>query len=103
MTHHRCTGCKGESYPRHKYKGGVFCDSCIRWIRGFRPHTSSGRSWLGALWDRIVDFATSVFQGKKVKRVSLSEEKAAYSRSKAMATRARSVPMNPAIQQPQKR
>lgn len=94
MAHHRCTKCKQESDRRHKYYGGVFCESCIRWIRGFTPHTR-GRSLFGSLWDRIVDFATSVFQGKAVKRVSLIEERASHSRFKAMQARARSIPFNP--------
>jgi len=102
MAHHRCTRCKEESYPRHKWHGGVFCDGCIRWIRGSLPHTG-GRSWLGSIWDRIVDFATSVFQGKTVKRVRLTEERALHSRLKAMETRARNIPFNSASSVPQNR
>ena len=46
MPHHRCTGCKQESYPRHKHLGGVYCEACIRRIRGFIP---GKRGWLGSL------------------------------------------------------
>ncbi len=47
MNHHRCTRCKQESYPRHKYYGGVFCDSCIQIARGFSPGKGGFFSRLG--------------------------------------------------------
>jgi len=101
MAHHRCTRCKEESEVRHKYQGGVYCDSCISEIRGFHPHTG-GRSWFGSIWDRIADFATSVFRRKSVKRVNLIEERASYTRLKAMQMRARSIQPNPQGAVPQK-
>lgn len=112
MAHHRCTRCKEESDTRHRYKrsgvAGVYCDSCIRWIRGFRP--SIGTGWLGSIrsiwgniWDVLADFASSVFQHKNIKRVRIAEERATYSRLKlAMASRARSIPYNPQGAAPQK-
>lgn len=108
MTHHRCTRCKQEAYPRHKYYGGVYCDSCISWIRGFRPHIGTGwlgsiRSIWGSIWDRIADFASFVFQHKTIKRVRIAQEKQSYSLFKAMALRARSIPYNPEGGVPQKR
>ena len=108
MAHHRCTRCKQESYPRHKYHGGVYCDSCLSWIRGFRPHHGAG--WLGSvfsrvwdIWDRITDFASSIFRHKTIKRVRIAEERADYSRLKVtLAMRSRSIPGNPATGMPQK-
>ena len=105
MAHHRCTRCKQESDIRHKHVGGVYCDSCLRWIRGFRPHT--GTSWLGSvfssIWDMVTDFATSIFRHKTIKRVRILAEKADYSRQKAaIATMARSIPYNPEGVVPQK-
>jgi hypothetical protein len=108
MAHHRCTRCKQESEIRHKYQGGVYCDSCISWIRGFRPHTGAG--WLGpirsiwsSIWDVITDFASSVFQHKTIKRVSIAKDKEEYSRMKAMGImRARSILPNPQGAAPQK-
>ena len=105
MAHHRCTRCKQESYPRHKYHGGVYCDSCLSWIRGFRPHHGPG--WLGSIWrsmwDLITDLASSIFTHKTIKRVHIADEKASYSRLKgAMTMRARSMPSNPEAGFPQK-
>ena len=112
MAHHRCTRCKQESYPRYKYKrsgvAGVYCDSCISWVRGFRPHIDAGwlgsmRSIWGSIWDRITDFASSVFQHKSIKGVRIAEERASYFRLKgAMSMRAKSIPFNPATSIPQK-
>jgi len=105
MVHHRCTRCKQESDHRSKYFGGVFCDDCMRWIasRGHIKVPHSSRSWLGRMWDKVVDFASSVFQGKPVKRVSMIEERASHAQVKAMEARARSIPYNPQGGVPQKR
>lgn len=94
MAHHRCTRCKQEAYPRHKYYGGVFGDTCIREIRGFRPQ-AHGRGWFSSIWERIRDFATSVFSGKTIKRVTLDKERASYSQFKAYQARARDIPSDP--------
>lgn len=102
MAHHRCTGCKQESYPRHKYHGGVYCDTCISRIRGFLP-SSRRRSWLGSWWDRIVEKISGFFGSKRVRLISVKEERAAYSRLKDMQARARSIPSNPLGGAPQKR
>ena len=99
MAHHRCTRCKQESSPRHKWMGGVFCDSCIREIRGYRPH--SGRSWLGSLWDRIVDFTALIFRPSLPTHQSKAEAGAVRVQFKTMEARARSIPPNPAGGVPQ--
>jgi len=107
MVHHRCTRCKQESYPRHKWHGGVFCDDCIRWIRGFRPHMAVQHSWLRRLWARIADFASVVVQQKRVKRVSLIqakvENRARQSQYKAVQSRARDIPASAQSALPQNR
>ncbi|MBA7610202.1 hypothetical protein ES703_17408 [subsurface metagenome] len=107
MAHHRCTRCKQESDIRHKHLGGVYCDSCIRWIKGFRPHAGTG--WLGSIrdrvtdfWGMITDFATSVFTRKTIKRVSIERERASHAQLKAMQAKARDIPFNPAAGVPQK-
>ena len=101
MANHRCTRCKQDSYTRHKWHGGVYCDSCISYIRGDRPHTG-GRSWFGSMWDMIVDFATLVFRHKRVKRVCITKGSALRSLFKSMETKARSIPFNPSASVPQK-
>lgn len=93
MAHHRCTRCKQESYPRHKYGNGIYCEDCIREIRhGYRP--SSG-SWLGSLWGKIVGLAQSVFHFESSGRVKRERERASYSRMKTMEARARRIPPDP--------
>lgn len=105
MAHHRCTRCKQESDIRHKHLGGVYCDACIRWIRGGR-YGGPGRSWLGSvfgsIWDMITDLATSVFTRKTIKRVSIAKERASHAQLKAMQAKARDIPFNPAAGVPQK-
>ena len=59
MAHHRCTRCKEESNPRHKYYGGVYCNSCIREIKGYRRGLGGFFSDLFSdAWSWIKDFAT---------------------------------------------
>ena len=99
MAHHRCTRCKQESYPRYKYEGGVYCDDCINDIRcGFGRR----RSWLGSIWDRIVELADIVFKRKSPKHTQRAEERAIRSKYKAMEAKARSIPSNPQQASPQK-
>lgn len=104
MVHHRCTGCKRESYPRHKYGGGVFCDDCMSSIasHSYIKAPSRRRSWLGSLWDKIVDHARSFFRPLAPKPES-SIESASYARLKSMEARARRIPSNPEAGVPQKR
>jgi len=90
----KCTRCKqDESYPRHKWMGGVFCETCIRWIRGFRP-ASRGRSWLGSLWERV-----SVFLGRvlnpRTKHIDMDKERAIQTQMKVQKAVARDIPYNP--------
>lgn len=65
MAHHRCTRCKEESAPRHKYVGGLFCESCLRalGVHGFR-HFSIRGFWSN-LWDKIGTWVSAPFRGKK--------------------------------------
>ena len=104
MAHHRCTRCKQESYPRHKWMGGVYCDSCIRQIRDGIHISNRSRGRLGSLWDKIVAFTRSILHPKLLKRVERTVEQASLARLKSMEVKARrGIPINPAIQQPQKR
>ena len=103
MAHHRCTRCKQESYPRHKYQGGVYCDGCIREIRG-GVAPSRGLSWFGLLWGRILDFAHSVSgSAETLKHIERAKERASLARFKVMQAGARSIPANPAGAVPQAR
>ena len=57
MIHHRCTRCKEESEIRHKWRGGLFCSSCLSAIVGKRVKKESQKTSLldllsGLLWWR---------------------------------------------------
>ena len=94
MAHHRCTRCKQESYPRHKYQGGVYCDDCMRWIKGYR-YTGRGRSWIGSIWDRVTDFFGGIFHPESPKHLDRDKERASHARLKAMEAKARNIPYDP--------
>ena len=104
MSHHRCTRCKQEADVRYKWHGGVYCESCIRWIRGGMGFTSSpGGSWFGSLWERVLAFVSRIFH-PRTRRVALeSEQKADVSRMRAAEIKAKSIPRNPLTLDPQKR
>ena len=105
MVHHRCTRCKQESETRHKWGKsgvfGVFCDRCIREVRGFRPR-HGGRSWFGKLWDTLTDFAQHVFQPKTRKVELRAKERETHAKIKAMEAKARNISPNPQTGNPQK-
>lgn len=103
MNHHRCTSCKQESYPRHKWKGGVYCDSCIEEARGYGRH-GKVRSWFGGIWDKIVEFVDRrILQRKVIELTVEAKERQVISRMKQIERRARSIPFNPQALSPQKR
>ena len=61
-----CTRCKQESEIRHKWRGGVYCESCINEIRGFKPRQRRGLfDWLH---DIVILVRDSVFR-RKTKKV----------------------------------
>lgn len=95
MTHHRCTGCKQESNPRHKWMGGVYCDTCIRGIRGYRPD-SVRRGLFAGIWDMVTGFIDRVFYHKHTVKLEAREvEKKIHTQMKVMQARARDIPPNP--------
>ena len=103
MAHHRCTGCKEESYPRHKWKGGVYCDSCIELLRGHRRHFGF-RGWLSGIWDRVVEFVDrQILRREPPKLTEAAKERQVITRMKQIERKARSIPPNPASGVPQKR
>jgi len=99
MTHHRCTRCKRESYPRHKHLGGVFCDDCINMIRNIRHRK---HSWLGSLWGRFVEKIRQVFRPASVKQDLKTEERKTYVLLKSLESKARKIQSNPQHILPQK-
>lgn len=102
MVRHRCSKCKEESYPRHKYHGGVFCDSCIRIIRGFRPD-SARRGFFGSIWDMITSLIDKVIHHRHTVKLSVREDsRKVRTQLKAMETRGRGIPPNPEGGDPQK-
>jgi hypothetical protein len=70
--HHRCTRCKEESEVRHKWHGGVYCDSCMKEIRGFRPR--SRRGLFGWFRDIVIRVRDRIFR-PGTKKVELSPVK----------------------------
>ncbi|KKN03719.1 hypothetical protein LCGC14_1104780 [marine sediment metagenome] len=108
MAHHRCTRCKQEADIRHKAYQGLFCEDCLREIRGMG---SMGRRRIsfGSLWDNIwysiralANMITAPFKLKIQKRDEQRQRqvKVAYSTMKAKALK---IPMNPNALSPQKR
>ena len=103
MAHHRCTRCKRESYPRHKYAQGLFCEPCLRELRYEIVPRRGFWSIFHDFWNEIVRVANSIFN-RKTKRV---EFKLATSRNitkfKAVQAKARVIPVDPVTLTPQKR
>lgn len=93
MTHHRCTRCKQESYPRHKYYGGVFCDDCINEIRG--RHFGKKRNVFWRLWDKLCDWVDRTFRPQSETLGRAREERRIHTQLKVMEARARKMPRNP--------
>lgn len=101
MNHHRCTGCKQESYPRHKWHGGVFCDSCIRMVRGFGTQR---RGFFGRIWDWVTDLSQRLFQPKETWQEDRQrQDRRVIAHMKSMESKARRVSFNPQTLNPQKR
>ena len=100
MNHHRCSRCKEESYPRHKWQSGIFCDSCIKIVSGHKTR----RGLFRGLWDKMVDWLRKVVLRKPITRQTVkARERAIYSKQKTMEARARRIPVNRAQMSPQKR
>ena len=101
MGHHRCTRCKQEPYPRHKYYGGVFCDKCISWIRG--RNVGHQVSIFSRFWHLITDFVQKVVGIKKTpKQVERQRERQIYTQMKVMESRARKIGVDKRTLVPQK-
>ena len=103
MAHHRCTRCKQEKEKRHKAYQGLFCEDCLREIRGLgRVHRRF--SFLDDIWFSIralVNLVTAPFRPKGQKQLAQRQEvKVAYNTMKAKALK---IPMNPGAMLPQKR
>ena len=93
MSHHRCTRCKQESYPRHKYYGGVFCDRCISWIRG--RGVGHRVNIFSRFWNFLVDIVQKVIGIKKTpKQIERQRERQIHTRMKVMEAKAREMPRN---------
>ncbi len=89
MNHHRCSRCKEESYPRHKYRSGVYCDHCITIARFGQPKRRGG---LFSLWDKFRDWVTHIFTAPTSARINKSRDRAVYAQQKTMEARARKIP-----------
>lgn len=110
MKFHSCTRCKEPRYPLHKHKksgvAGVYCDSCIRIIRGYGPGFSLGGiisgfgSWV---WSWLSVVAERFFGFKSRKKAIIQEERVQQVRMKAALAKAREIPANPGAGVPQKR
>lgn len=57
-----CTRCKEESEVRHKWRGGVYCETCIKEIRGFKPR--SRRGLFGWFRDLVILVRERVFRSR---------------------------------------
>lgn len=107
MAHHRCTRCKQESETRHKYAGGLFCESCLKslGVRGFGGFSHRGfslRGMFGSLWDKIKYWAKSPFQSNQ--KAELRQAAVRFNvRYQVMRSRMLRIPANFAAGVPQKR
>ena len=100
MTHHRCSRCKEESYPRHKWQDGIFCDACVKVVRG----RTTRRGLFRGLWDKMVDWLRKVVLRQPITKQTIkAQERAIYSKQKTMEAKARKIPVNRAQMSPQKR
>ncbi len=105
MAQHRCTRCKqdvGQYGIRHKYVGGLFCESCLRELRqGSRVIRNEGFfGFVSSIWDTLKRIHQVVFR-PKTKTVSFSEtSRVAY---KTMNLKARNIPHDARATVPQKR
>ena len=92
MNHHRCTRCKRESYPRHKYRGGVFCEDCMIEI-GAKVRR---RGFFGRIWDSVTDVACSLFGAERSKAAEArAVERQVRARYRHIQKVARSIPRDP--------
>ena len=100
MNHHRCSHCKEESYPRHKWKNGIFCDGCIKIVRG----RTTRRGLFRGLWERMVDWLRKVVIRQPITKQNVkARERAIYAKQKTMEARARNIPRDTTQLNPQKR
>ena len=94
MNHHRCTRCKEESYPRHKYRGGVFCDGCIKITRGFEPGNKGIFFKVGRLWGAIGDWFRDILKPEVTIPDSKVAERSRHAELKRLEQYARRLPSN---------
>lgn len=100
MTHHRCTRCKQEVGIRHKFASGLFCEDCMRELRGVNVRL---RGFWGNIWyavRAVVSMVVSPFKPKPKLEKKAVAAKVAYNTMRAKALK---IPMNPAAMSPQKR
>lgn len=103
MVHHRCTRCKedvGEYGTRHKYAQGLFCEKCLRALRGgFTTNIGGWFGFAGRIWHRLVEFVTKPFTHRITVKLEKEATRVTYN---VMKARARSIPHNPQGGVPQK-
>ena len=101
MNHHLCTRCKEESYPRHKYGNGVYCEDCIKVVTGWRRPSVFGL--ISSMWDRVAAGVQKAFGFKSPSREHREKDRAIYQQMKTMQARARNILVDPSTKVPQKR
>ncbi len=95
MTHHRCSRCKQESYPRYKRKsGGLLCEDCISRLGG-----RGGGGWLGGMfsrfWRGMITFVCRVIGRPLSKKQTIKEQnQIVHHQLKVMEAKARRMPRN---------
>ena len=105
MVRHRCTRCKedvGEHGIRHKYASGLFCEKCLRELRGgVVAGFSFGDIWgfVSRTWRRIVDFITKPYTHTSRIKLENKARKVAFNTIKA---KARDIPPDARTLGPQK-
>ena len=98
MARHRCTRCKQEAYPRHKFRGGLFCEPCrgeVLYGRGFVGHGLWGR-----IWNSIKEFVSAPFIYQRKPDKAGKTMRVAFN---AQQAKARNILMDARTTVPQKR
>lgn len=95
MVQHRCTRCKedvGEFGIRHKYAQGLFCEKCLRALRGgFRiiPHGlfdfGGMFSFVSRALRRLVGYATKPFTHRITVKLEKEARRVDYNTMKVKA------------------
>lgn len=104
MVQHRCTRCKedvGEHGTRHKYAQGLFCEKCLRELRGgIRVNLGGWFGFAGRIWRSVAEWVSRPFTHRLTVKLEKEARKTDYN---VMKVKARDILRDARIVSPQKR